>query len=301
MMDATTLLQIGSTATVNASLCALVGCVLARWWLLRAGARPQDGLLVHLRAWERSAAVLGLVGQGLAMWAAAAVMMGHTLPEAAAMLPTMLAKTSYGRAGVVAFVFLACASFMAWRSALTVFQCAAALGLLGLFALARASVSHGGEGGILTLGMAIEWLHLVLIALWVGGVAIAGWCVLPAAQMSAPTSAVLHRYLESLSLAATAALGGIVLTGVVNAWARLGLPMHLVDTGYGLTLIVKLVCVGAAAALGGYNKLIGFPALIRHDSASAKVIAILRLESVLLAGALVAAAVLTSQQPPAAM
>jgi len=300
-MDATTLLQIGSAAAVNASLSALLGCVLARWWLLRAGARPRGGLLVHLRTWERFAAGLGLVSQGLAMWAAAAVMMGHTLPEAAAMLPTMLAKTSYGRAGVLAFVLLACASFMVWRSRLTAGQCVAALALLALFALARASVSHGGEGGLLSLGLAIEWLHLILIALWVGGVAIAAWCVLPAAQATAPANAVFHRYLESLSFAATIALGGIVVTGLVNAWQRLGVPIHLVDTGYGVTLIVKLVCVGAAAGLGGYNKLIGFPALIRHDSASAKVIAILRLESVLLLGALVAAAVLTSQQPPAAM
>jgi putative copper resistance protein D len=63
--------------------------------------------------------------------------------------------------------------------------------------------------------------------------------------------------------------------------------------------VVKLVLVVLAVALGGYNKLRGFPALAASLDKRATVVWVLRVELALLVGALVAAAVLTSTQPPA--
>jgi putative copper resistance protein D len=67
-----------------------------------------------------------------------------------------------------------------------------------------------------------------------------------------------------------------------------------------VALTVKLVLVALAVALGGYNKLRGFPALVADHAGARPVVAlVLRIESLLLAGAVLAAAVLTSQAPPA--
>jgi copper resistance protein D len=101
-----------------------------------------------------------------------------------------------------------------------------ALLLLG-FAAARASVSHAGENGLASLAFGVEWLHLVLIALWFGGVAIGGWIVLPQAHPQGRERLPVNRYLALLSHAATVALIGIVATGLYNAWQRVGSVQNL--------------------------------------------------------------------------
>jgi putative copper resistance protein D len=299
-MDPAALLQVGSAVAVNAGLALLIGSVLARWWLLDAGDGAR-GLAGRLRATELAAAGVAFIGQCGAMWAAAAVMTGGSLAQASSMLVMMLTETAYGQAGLAGLALLAGVMAAASLRGQSPARCLGLLVALALFALARASVSHGGEGGMLTLGLAVEWIHLILIAFWVGGVAAAGWLVLPAARDASWRSGAFNRYLERLSLAATIALAGIVVTGADNAWYRLGALRHLVDTGYGTTLIVKVCFVAGAIALGGYNKLNGFPALTKDARASGRVTMILRIESILLLCALIAAAVLTSQQPPAAV
>jgi putative copper resistance protein D len=87
---------------------------------------------------------------------------------------------------------------------------------------------------------------------------------------------------------------------VYNGWHRVGSSAHLLHTEYGWTLLAKVALVLAAIGLGGYNKYAGLPAAARSARGLALVRAVLQLESILLLGALAAAAVLTSQQPPTA-
>ena len=61
-------------------------------------------------------------------------------------------------------------------------------------------------------------------------------------------------------------------------------------------MTVKLVRVAGAVALGGYNRFVGFPEAARGLAGRAYLV--LRIESVVLLGALAAAAVLVSTQPP---
>lgn len=71
-------------------------------------------------------------------------------------------------------------------------------------------------------------------------------------------------------------------------------------------LAIKLCLVAVAVGLGAFNRFVGFPAVtiaITADSANAQamqhLIFVLRLESDVLLGVLMAAAVLTNTAPPA--
>ena len=164
-------------------------------------------------------------------------------------------------------------------------------GFLLLFGLSRAQLSHAGGEGAPGVAMLADAVHLFAVGVWLGGVMVAAWVVMPAARETAPPA-----FMASLSRAATCALGIIVLTGVFGAWQRLGVPVRLIDHPYGLVLSVKLSFFALAAALGAYNRFIGFPLAKRGDGARA--LLVLRVESVLLMGTLGAAALLTMQHPP---
>jgi len=300
-MSAASLLQLVSVVALNACFATIVGTLSARIWLRESSSSTHHGDVVRsLHRTETAAIGLALVAAVLSMWAASAVMMGGGLGPAAGMLWTMALQTAYGQAGLAGIAILATVAVLGRLAPEAMGADAVMSVLLLAFAAARASVSHAGEGGLASLAFGVEWLHLVLIALWFGGVAIAGWIVLPQAHPQGMERVPVNRYLALLSHAATIALVGILATGLYNAWQRVGSVQQLSGNVYGSALVVKLAFVGLAAALGGYNKLIGFPAATKSASSSPRAIAILRVESLLLFGALVAAVVLTTNQPPMA-
>lgn len=291
-MSAVVLLQIASSALLNGAFAWLAGSVLARAWLAQSFPFPDRG--------EPLAAALGVAGVAAALWAACALMGDVALHEVAPMLPMMLTSTAYGHAGLAGMAALCGVGVLAacpraWRGRAAVRGPIALL--LGVFALSRAAVSHAGEHGLLSLAVAIEWLHLAAVGAWVGGVALAAWVIVPRLQEGA-NDAQSARYLEALSRAATIALALIVATGVYNALQRIGALRELTDNAFGMALTVKVVLVAAAVALGGYNKLVGFPAAVRSPAGLARALFVLRVESFLLLGVLLAAAVLTSSPPP---
>jgi copper resistance protein D len=300
-MSAVTILEVASTMLVNASLSWMVGTALARWWLRSPGALQGQGVFATFHRSEHIAAAVCLVALLGTIWSACAVMTDRALGDAGPMLWPMLSKTSVGETSLAGLALIVAAIALVARSRDTVRSDVVLLIVLAAFASSRASMSHAGEEGLLSLGLVVQWAHVCLISLWVGAVAVAGWVVLPAACADDIRPQRLHAYLESLSLAATIALAGIVATGLYNAWQRVGTAANLYGNVYGSVLLVKLAFVFGAAALGGYNKVFGFPGLIRGSGGWRRVPAVLRLESVVLLAALGAAAVLVSQQPPTAL
>ncbi|HWW69741.1 MAG TPA: CopD family protein, partial [Duganella sp.] len=216
---------------------------------------------------------------------------------------TLLWQTTYGRIGVAGSACLLLTAAVCWRGRRLPRRDSwndwTALMLLGGFAFSRAGNSHAAEHGLLSVGVLVEWLHLLLICVWVGAVAVAAWLVLPVA---AGKSAAPARYLDLLSDAATYALAGIAASGAYNAWRVFGTWAQVGAGAYETTLAVKLLLVGLAVAVGGYNKFIGFPgAAAGRTGAMTRITTLLRLESVALAGAMLAAVVLAAMPPPASM
>jgi putative copper export protein len=138
---------------------------------------------------------------------------------------------------------------------------AAAAGVI--VALGGALAGHARtEGG--WLPVAVQTLHAGAAAVWAGGVAALVLAAIPAARR-APES--LARFVGAFSPIALAAVAVLLLTGVINAWDRVGGIGELVSSGYGRVLLVKLALVAGAAAFGLHNRRTVLPALAEQPRA----------------------------------
>ncbi|MES2163377.1 MAG: CopD family protein [Pseudomonadota bacterium] len=288
--DAVWLLQISSAFLLVCGFSWLAGSWCARRWL-------PPGVDVPLYSFDLLAAGVAIVASFLSLLAATAVMGGTGLLEACSMFWMMVTSTAYGLTCCAAIAALLVVLALRWPRGQSAGREMAVAAAMLVFAVTRASMGHAGEEGIWTLPMAAESIHLSAIAVWVGVVAVSGCCVL-SAQMSA---ADRNRYLDWMSRAAMGAVIAIVVTGIYSGWHRVGNTGNLVNTVYGITLLGKIALVLLAIGIGGYNKFIGLPAASRSYQGVVTVRLALRVELALLLGAILAAAILTSQQPPSAL
>ena len=296
-----------ATVALNLGASLAVGCCLSAAWL--AGAGSPWALQCRPRLLRCALAALAVAGVAdvAVLWLQAAAMAEVPVLQARAAVAATLASTHFGSAwlgGLAALAVAACAAAFRRRAAPFV-----ALAALALFLYSRSMLSHAAADGDLSLRLAIDWLHLVLISVWVGEVFVAGLFTLRDAAGGPPIQrAEQARYIESLSNSATVALGGIVLSGLYNTWHGLGSLANAFGNPYANALLAKLLLVGFAALLGGVNRMVVMPALLgslRRNRIAAERIGrrftlVLQLEAAVLAAALVAAAVLSSTSPPGA-
>ncbi len=302
------LAQAAATALVNIGLAWIVGALACRFWLRGGSARWRQPVLLRLERATTAALCLGVAGLALSLWMAAAAMADVRWPAAGPAFRQMLAGTHYGHAGLLALGVMVLALPLHLARAASASEnlyLGTGAALLLLFAFTRAAAGHAYEHG--ALSVMVEALHLLLVTLWCGAVFVSGWLALPCIDTT-KSEAGRERaaYLQTLSRWATAALAGIILTGACNAFRVLGSPRHWLQGDYGHVLAVKLGFVLAAALLGAFNRFRGLPmALQAKGDAGAQsgldiVIMVLRVESLALLLALLAAAVLTGSAPPEA-
>jgi len=176
----------------------------------------------------------------------------------------------------------------------------AALGIVA--ALTATLVSHAAASGS-PVEAALDLVHLLAASVWVGGLATLGWTALPYARVrDAAESAALGRAVWRFSLVALVAVATLVTTGTLQSLRRLVLPQDLIETPYGLALLVKIVLLVATIGLGALNLLVWGPRLRRGREpvrARAGLVRGTLAESILLALVLVATGVLTAFAPPA--
>jgi copper transport protein len=104
-----------------------------------------------------------------------------------------------------------------------------------------------------------QWLHLVAIGVWVGGLA---WLLATLWSMDAPEKA---RAVRRFSQIAGIALAFVVLTGVLRAVNAFGSFSALFDTGYGTAFIWKLALFLPLLGLGALNRYRVLPRLEREN------------------------------------
>jgi len=293
-------LQVGSVVALNAAFAWLVGSWLARRWLSASGV-PRADAEALLRAGDIVAATLGVLATVAMLWASAAVMGGVSLQEAKGVVWQMLTMTSIGRAGYIAFFAITLVLVIRALRSTAVWREWTVLAALGLFAFVRASMGHAGENGYWTLPFAAEVVHVTAMGAWTGLVLVSAWKAVGTHAGKPDLNRTAH-YLDSMSAAAMAAVVAVFVTGLFNAWHRVGTLDYLLGgSTYTTALWVKICLVTVALILGGYNKLFGLGDA-RHSAPGLRSVRlVLMVESVVLLAVLIAAAVLTSQQPPAAM
>jgi copper transport protein len=118
------------------------------------------------------------------------------------------------------------------------------------------------------LGVAADWLHFVGVATWIGGLASLVY-VLPMAVRASQSTGdrVLAQAVVRFSSMALVAVGVIVVTGTFQAWLEVGSWEGLVQTGYGLSVTIKIALLAVMLALAAFNLLIVRPGLARLAAA----------------------------------
>jgi copper transport protein len=105
--------------------------------------------------------------------------------------------------------------------------------------------------------IAVDVLHLVAGAVWLGGLVAVGLVLADLASRDDSGAVALSRF----STVASAVLAALVVTGTFGAWRIAGSWGALLDTGYGGLLLVKVLIVLVAIAIAAWNRFSLLPRL----------------------------------------
>lgn len=185
----------------------------------------------------RQVAVLALLSLYLQMALVSARESGSSIGSA--LLPTSwgsMLEISEGRALLLRFLLVAALAWIAWITERVLFETfgAPTIVLLGFIALTYGFDRFTGRAVI--LGVALNALHMALIAVWVGTIAIM-WRVV----LHGPGGSDLVDALRGWTRIANPLVVGIVATGVIQVWRIDGLS--LVNSGHGRVVILKTLLV----------------------------------------------------------
>lgn len=236
---------IASTVADLALAVTLGALVLAAFVLPRAGGRtPADG-----RA-ARAAPTLAAVAAGV--WTVAATV--HLVLTYATVTGTPPTSSAFGAELALFVSQIALGRVLLAIVVTAALTCVAALlvtGPLGALAVAAgpvlalilaAQTGHAAGTADHHLAISTMFLHLVAVAVWLGGLAT---LVILGSRLGADLPDAVARY----SAVATWCFAGVAVSGVVNSMIRLGGPEGL-ETRYGSLVVVKAVLT---LVLGGFG------------------------------------------------
>lgn len=208
------------------------------------------------------------------------------------LVPEIVRQTDAGRVwiwrmGVV--VILATAAWIPLRAR----GLAIAMLLLTTLVLALASItSHAIDFG--RLAIAVYFVHQACAGVWIGALAALMLGCIDKSERPEWIRAVTPR----VSTVAFYAVGILTLTGLCNAYERIGFDLHLmIDAMYGRTLLWKLITFAVIIVFAAHNR---FRVVGRLDESGAREILLrnVAVECVLLAIVLAWSAMLANTPPP---
>jgi putative copper resistance protein D len=284
MGDGVDALQSCFAALIDLTLAIAAGGMLLRAFIPHALFARVLGLCLAFTG-------IGLLGN---LWAESASMSGAEGAAVWQAMPLVLAQTAYGHAALMAALawtvslvaLLLRERLAAWP---VVVWCA-----LALVGIARAASGHAMESGWDSYAIWVHALHIAAGCIWAGTVFLSAALALSWHNWSVPQRLALA---QKISSAATIALVVVAASGAANTWRMLGGTGIELDDAYTRLLAAKLGCVALAMGMGGYNRWRVMPALTEMGSAR-RFTAVLLMESVVLAAAMLLAAKLGTTMPP---
>ena len=296
------------TALLNLAVAVLTGASVSRLWLGRDASGWARARRQPVRTAALGAALVALAADVAWLWLESAAMAEVPVAEAAGATWSMLTASHLGLAcgiGMAALVVASAGAFL--RGAGGPGPTLLTLAALAVFWYTRSMVSHASGDGDFSVRLLADWAHLGLVSLWVGEVMVAGAITLRAsANMETGDRRARAAYVASLSSSATFALTGIFVTGLYAVWRGIDGWANLLGNPYGNTLVAKVLLVGAAAALGGYNRFVVMPPWLARECAGdaaaemfpVRFKRVVWIEAVVLLAVVVLAAWLASTSPP---
>ena len=293
--------QVAMAALVNVSFAFAVGATLFSAWLGAPAQSPvSPARVAWLRAQRSQRAAAFVLVLSLLVWLLyeSAAMSGKRLPQAFAVVPTVLAQTHVGTAWSVAFGGALVLFVSAFVNGGVVREGVVWLAIV-VAAAGRAALGHAADAGFLSAALGLHTLHVLSASVWSGVVMAGGLAVLPALGTSTARG-ILIRTGAQMSSLALFAVGAVLVTGGYDGLRGSGGSLAaLLHTTWGHVLSLKLLLIVFALGLGALNRFSALPRLKRTAStADARDFAnVLYLEGLVMIGVLVAAAALAQSVP----
>ena len=208
-------------------------------------------------------------------------------------------------------LFVAAAAVAIWldqperrqRSTAALLALAGALGAAAACLLVPGLAGHAGQTSPRGLSLAFDWFHLVAGSVWVGG--LIGLVVLAATLPATRRVAALVVCVPRFSNVAFVSVLVLIGAGTGSAVQQMPTLASFWQTSYGKSLLVKIALLAAALLLAAVNLLRNVPrfkAFGTRPELGAPAASLLRRlvagEALLVSGAVLAAAVLSSLPPP---
>jgi copper transport protein len=182
---------------------------------------------------------------------------------------------------------------------------AALLALVGALLAAGAALfvpgaaGHAAQTSPRALSIALDWLHLTAGSVWLGGLVglLVLWWSTARERRAAALAVVVPRFSNVAFVSVMALIG----TGTGASLLHLPTLASLWTTSYGKTILVKIALLATAMLVASVNLLKTKPALESPEPparAGAQLRSLVGIEAVLVTGAVLAAAVLSSLPPP---
>lgn len=160
--------------------------------------------------------------------------------------------------------------------------------------------SHASAAADANAAILGDWLHLLTMALWVGGLAVFALVIHPVSKAvpEATASQTIGRLVGTFSNLMRVAVAGLILTGFYSAWLQVGTPAALFTTLYGRALLFKLILTLPLLALAGINLILTQRGLARGEAVwVGRLRALVGAELALLCAVLLAVGVMTAGTP----
>jgi copper transport protein len=243
--------------------------------------------------------ILGVLGTGLVGAVASLGLQGldlQDLPLAALLTAapwTSAFSTSFGPSLLIATVAMALAWSARQGSGMRMARVLTSVAMAGA-GLSLATSGHAASASPQWLSRPSVFIHGAAVAYWVGALA-------PLAAMARRRSSDLLRALRRFSTGAIPIVGLLALTGLTLAIVQLQSLRALVDTNYGIVLLVKLALVIVLLGFAALNRFFVTPALSAAPDDTQPLLGSLLIECVLVMGILAAVAAWRFTPPPRAL
>jgi copper resistance protein D len=272
--------------------------IIRRVSLSPRGFEPFERRLLRV---EAGAIMLVALASVLELLLRALDMGGGILSNVAGALPSMLLETRYGTIWFVRIAFIALV-VLGWRFwPRTTWSTGIRLLAAVAIALTRSLSGHAADWGDVTLAVLMDWLHLLAISVWIGGLLVIGFVLRAALTPTSNQDAALGFALiaRRFSILATVSVVGLLTTGLLHPRLQLMSFSTLFRIPYGWTLLTKLSLVLLMLLLAALNRYYLLPRLGRGWDGRVRLLVttIGRLEWLLAVFVLVSSALLTQLTP----
>ncbi|MCZ7624889.1 MAG: hypothetical protein C3F12_07425 [Candidatus Methylomirabilota bacterium] len=123
-------------------------------------------------------------------------------------------------------------------------------------ALTTTLSGHAADWGIVAVPVLVDWVHLIAISIWIGGLFAFGFVL--KRSLAAPGMEEMVRVLSSIarlfSRIAAGCVAVFLTTGFYSSWLQVGSLSSLVTSPYGWTLLAKLSVVALILMIAMVNR-----------------------------------------------